>query len=740
MPRPSEKTIRIPKPYSAVEVRANTFNEESRTVEVCWTAGTRVKRYSWDEGYYMEELAVDKKAIRMDRFASMSLLDTHEQWSMESRLGTVVPGSVKIEGGRGYATIKFSRNDKAEVILRDLQDGHPINISVGYKIHRYEKTEGSDGQLPVLRAIDWEPLELSVVPVPADAEAISRSEPTGKDVETVLVREHQIEAAEPAPISETKPMNKRNAAKTFTGAQLDALAIGAGLARNEGEADDALRTRVLAEYDAEDAAQAAAIGASRQSAAVIQAAADQGVIIGLPGTASERAALIQGLAGELSPALGLTEAQVEEATRRAVEAERGRVTEITTLARTAHFTPEDDFVRAAIDGNTTIEAFRAKVLEKMVERQSQSPTFPHVDTRGMQDAQETTRRMVANAILHRSGVVSKLEDGAREWRSMSTMDIVKELMHARGESTRGSVHDVAARGMHSTSDFPIILQDITTQVVMASYSGYENTFQLFASQKTLSDYRENKLLDIGSAPDLKLKNEHGEFESGTLREGDEAMQLKRYGRKIGFTHEMLVNDQLNAFMDIVSKWGLKVAKLEGDIVWGAIVNNIKLKNGKGIFHADHKNLAAAGSALDIPNLKAARLAFRQQKDLDGERIAITPKYLFTGSALEIDAQTLITSITNPAQVGDVVPQAIKSLVPVYEQRLDDIATKAWFLFADQQQAMGRGIHYLNLLGHETPTTAERIGFDVEGIEFTIAHSFGVGVSDYRFAYKNPGVN
>ncbi|MCM0751521.1 hypothetical protein DEA98_09950 [Brucella pseudogrignonensis] len=120
-----EKEIRIPKPFAACEVRSDSFNEEDRTVEVCWTTGAKVKRYSWDEGYYMEELAVDKKAIRMDRFNAMSLLDTHEQWSMDSRLGTVIPGSVKIENGRGYATIKFSRNEKAETILRDLKDGHP---------------------------------------------------------------------------------------------------------------------------------------------------------------------------------------------------------------------------------------------------------------------------------------------------------------------------------------------------------------------------------------------------------------------------------------------------------------------------------------------------------------------------------------------------------------------------------------------------------------------------------------
>lgn len=722
----ANKTIRIPKGFGQVEVRSDTFNEEDRTVEVCWTTGASVKRYSWDEGFYMEELAVDKKAIRMDRFNAMSLLDTHEQWSMDSRLGTVVPGSVKIENGRGYATIRFSRNDKAETILRDLKDGHPLSISVGYKIHRYEKTEGSDGQLPILRATDWEPMELSVVPVPADAEAISRSEPTGKDIETVLVRHLVNDAAVTAPLKETTPMNKREAAKSYNGDQLAALALGAGIARNEGETDDALRIRLIAAYDAEDKQRKDAEEAAARAAT--EAAQTRGATAPAPAQ----------LPTPTDTASQISQQDVAASSRAAVADERKRVKGINDLATQARISPEDPLVRKAIEEGTDLDAFRTVVFDTMIERQGKTPTFPMVETRGMQDAQETTRKLVANAILHRHGYVDKLEDGAREWRGMSTMDIAKELMRSAGENVRGSLHDVASRALHSTSDFPIILGDITRQTLLAGYGRYENTFQLFATKTTLSDFRETKVLDIGSAPDLLPKNEAGEFKSGTVRESEEGMKLQSYGRKIGFTREMLINDQLSAFTQLVNNWGMKAAKLEGDIVWNAIINNMKLKDNKGLFHADHKNLGTA-SALDQGALEAARTQFRKQTDIDGEAINVTPKYLFIGSDLEITAQKLITGITMPTTVANVIPEAIRSLVPVYEHRLDRIAKKAWFLFADAASTMGRGIHYLHLLGSETPRTNERIGFDVEGVEYTLAHDFGVGLTDYRFAYQNPGV-
>jgi hypothetical protein len=172
------KMARVPKGYGAVEVRSDSFNEDDRTVEIIWAAGASVKRYSWDEGFYMEELSMDPKHIRLGRFAAgMSLLDTHDSRSMASRLGTVIPGSVRVEGGKAYATIKLSRKPLAEELMQDLRDGHPFPVSVGYRTHAYEKREGDDKSLPVLRAIDWEPLELSAVPVPADGGASSRSEP-----------------------------------------------------------------------------------------------------------------------------------------------------------------------------------------------------------------------------------------------------------------------------------------------------------------------------------------------------------------------------------------------------------------------------------------------------------------------------------------------------------------------------------------------------------------------------------
>ncbi|MBR7651524.1 Mu-like prophage major head subunit gpT family protein [Brucella oryzae] len=599
---------------------SGTADPDARTVQVTFATSTPVKRYSWDDGYYLEVLEISRDAIDASRMnEGMSLLDTHDQNSMDSRLGSVVPGSFKIVNGEAVATVKFSRRERADQYFQDILDGHKTPISVGYKVLETRKTEGQGDTLPTVTATKWMPLEISVVPVPADSNASTRSE--GND----MPNRHQHS----------------------------------------------------------------------------------------PSTPSE----------------------VVEQQRSAVEAERVRAREIQAIARNAGFSDEDGFVSEALESDTTVEAFRSQLLDKVLA--GGGHRSPRIDTYRRQDETDTRRQLVANAILHRHNVVAKLEDGANEWRGLTALDIVRETLKRSGQDWRGSPAEVVQRALHTTSDFAYIMNAVTNQTLLAAYAAYENTFQLFATRAVVNDFREQNMIDIGSAPDLLPVGESGEFKSGTIRESAESIKVNTFGRKIGLTRQMLINDQIGAFTQAVANWGRKAAKLEGDIVWNVIISNLKLKDGKELFHADHGNLATTGTALDETSLIEARRAFRRQKDIDGQPIDMTPKYLFVGADLEITAQKLITGTTVPTSTADVVPAAIKSMVPVYEPRLDALGA-AWFLFADAASTMGRGLQYAYLSGFEKPRTNERMGFDVEGIEYTLAHDFGAGLTDYRFAYKNPG--
>lgn len=152
-----------------------TLDVEARTVELVWSTGAEVLRNSPGVGHFYEVLSMSPAHIRLGRLnAGASFLDSHRQFGLESRLGGVVPGSAVVKGGEGRCVVKLSRSPLGDRVLSDLADGIRLSVSVGYKVHRFERTDGEDGELPTMRAIDWEPMEVSAVTIPADAGAMAR--------------------------------------------------------------------------------------------------------------------------------------------------------------------------------------------------------------------------------------------------------------------------------------------------------------------------------------------------------------------------------------------------------------------------------------------------------------------------------------------------------------------------------------------------------------------------------------
>lgn len=156
-------------------VRADSFDEEANTIEVVFTTGATVRRASWREGEFDEELIVTAQSVRLDRLnAGAPFLDTHDSYSLGGVIGSVVPGTARVADGQGLATIRLSRRAETEGVVSDIRDGIINNVSVGYRTHRVEIQE-RDGAVPLHRAIDWEPYEISAVPIPADPGAQVRS-------------------------------------------------------------------------------------------------------------------------------------------------------------------------------------------------------------------------------------------------------------------------------------------------------------------------------------------------------------------------------------------------------------------------------------------------------------------------------------------------------------------------------------------------------------------------------------
>jgi hypothetical protein len=152
-----------------------TLNLDARTIELTWTTGARGRRASWFDGDWFEELDMSSDAVRLDRLNNgAALLNSHQSADLSNILGVVE--RAWIENGEGRARVRFSERAEVEPVFRDVASGIIRNVSVGYQVHRWsDPIRSADGQPPTYRALDWEPMELSLVGVPFDAKAQTRS-------------------------------------------------------------------------------------------------------------------------------------------------------------------------------------------------------------------------------------------------------------------------------------------------------------------------------------------------------------------------------------------------------------------------------------------------------------------------------------------------------------------------------------------------------------------------------------
>lgn len=164
---------KIPSLNRSAEFRPSTANKENRTVELVWTTGSRVFRSDLWEGSFYEELAVTPEAVRLERLNSGApFLNSHNQNTLSDVLGVVEKAWVA--NGEGRAIVRFSQRAEVDPIWSDVANGIIRNVSVGYRVNKFEKVGESDG-VPVMRATDWLPFEISAVCTGADGLAGFRS-------------------------------------------------------------------------------------------------------------------------------------------------------------------------------------------------------------------------------------------------------------------------------------------------------------------------------------------------------------------------------------------------------------------------------------------------------------------------------------------------------------------------------------------------------------------------------------
>ncbi len=678
------KEMMLPLLGRDVMVRAETVDEEARTVDVIWTTGARRRIRRFWEDDVDEELVVDGSAIRLERLnGGAPVLNTHRSYDLNSVIGVVVEGTARVENGQGVATIRFSDREDVQPIFRDVMNGIIRNISVGYRVHKYE-IEKRDGQPELWRAVDWEPHEISAVAIAADPGARIRSD----DALTpcIVVRGDADTAATPAAQQQRKA---------------EMPAKNTPVAGDQGD-NEVRRESPAPAPDPAPAAQ--------------QPNADQ-----VRREERERISAINGLADQF----GLERAFADDLVTRGVSVADARSAVLDKLAERderGNGHTQVSMPAGGLDESTT----RREAMVEAILHRAQPADFQLTDRareyRGMRLLD------IARECLDAAGVRT---------RGMSPSEIAMAATKGAVPGGFGSLN-LRAAGPMSTSDFPLILANVAGKRLRGAYASTPRTFQRWARGTTAMDFKPMYPTQIGNFPALKAVQEGAEFSYGSIAEGRESYQLATYGRIVALTRQAIINDDLRAFDRALGTAGQKAADLESGIVYNILIANAALADGVALFHANHGNLLTA-SVISEGALAEAMEAFAQQKDLDDEEyIANRPRFILVPPGQRsVEARKQVAA-TTPNSTQDV--NAFAGSFEVIEEPRLFLAggPQPWFMAADPN--LVDTVEYAHLEGQMEPFIDQRVGFEVDGVEIKVRHDFAAKALDFRGLAKNAGAN
>lgn len=682
-------------------IEPSSFNEEERTVEVVFSTGSRVKRYSYEDGFFWEELSLKRNHVNLKRLkAGAPVLDNHGTSFMgvaglKDQIGRVLDAWV--DGEKGYAKIKLSGREEVAGIIQDIREGIICNISVGYRVKRFKEQKETFEDLPILRAIDWEPMEVSFVAIPADPDSQSRSEDKKQTrEETVIIETKEMgDSMNKELLIKLALERKLRSQEELEGMEVEAL-------QKLIEEDDQARKVAADKEEQERKAKEEADKAAEEKRKAEEAEAQK---------------------------------QKEIEARKNNDKEFYR--EVTDLCDQFKIDRKD--AEQIWLENDNIEGARKEILERLQKKTEQKTfnAFGGGEAMDEKEKRSMRREAAVNGVLHRVFPEKfELKDDQREFAKTSILDLARLVLHYEGHRDVLTMEPtaIAQRALHHTSDFGTILEQITNKSLRQAYEGQPNTYELFTSMRSVSDFKDISSVQLSNGGTLQSVNEKGEYKRTTLEESGEKYKVEKFGLIIGKTWELMVNDDLGAFTRIPARLGVRAREKENEIFWNLLLSNPTMaETGQSLFSSAHGNFVDAGAIFGETNVGAARAGFRTRKDLDGELMPLTAKYLVVPAALETQADKFLRPITPDSTANvNVFANAFQKVV---EPRLDAVSTAAWYLASDKSQIAMAEMAKLNGQG---PQMFTREGFDVDGMELKIRYVFGMKILDYRGFYKNDG--
>lgn len=314
----------------------------------------------------------------------------------------------------------------------------------------------------------------------------------------------------------------------------------------------------------------------------------------------------------------------------------------------------------------------------------------------------------------------------------------------------------------TTSDFPLMFGAALDTKLLAAYRAIDPVWSQFAARDTVPDFRASTWIDLlGGQGALAQVDEGAPYPRAKVTEGSGSYSVAKYGRTIGITWEMYINDRLSAFRSLPDRLAVAAREMEDRIATAqlavaagpnpALFGATKVVGPAG---ATSTNLLAGNPALTEASLEAALLAISTRRDYDNRPVVLNGAVLVVPPALQTKAERIVGATEVRETVGSQLivrtnPLAgrVKVVVNPWLSVIDVSANTAttWYVLPEPA-ANGRPAVVLGFLaGHEVPDLrvkndqGTRIGggaiapeegnFEFDTVDYRVRHVLGGGPVD-----------
>jgi hypothetical protein len=317
----------------------------------------------------------------------------------------------------------------------------------------------------------------------------------------------------------------------------------------------------------------------------------------------------------------------------------------------------------------------------------------------------------------------------------------------------------------TTSDFPQLFGDVVDRMLLANYREAPSSWSAYMKRSTVRDFRTVKRFAIdGAEATLSVVPQNTEYPESSLSDTQYSYAVSKYGRRLPFSWETIVDDDLGAFRDMVERMGRSARRSEEKFATDLFVNSTG--PDPTFFSAGNANIITGNPALSVAGLQTGMTVLQSQVDSEGEPILSEGSILVVPPSLEVTAMNILNAMEIRANTsgGGTAAQslvaanwmktritlAVNYYLPIVNTTS---GTTAWYLFADPN--LGRPASEVGFLaGHEEPevflktSNAVRVGggdidplsgdFDTDAINYRVRHVFGGTLLDPKAAAASTG--